>query len=64
METGIEGVMDGIKIDVKVTVGPPQESRPGMEPEQAADRNPQEGMRPRRRPTVRYGVPKSTDGRL
>ena len=56
--------MDGIKVDVKVTVGPPQESRLGTKPEHGADRNPQEGMRPRRRQTVRYGVPKSTDGRL
>ena len=56
--------MDGIKIDVKVTVGPSQESRPSATREQDTDRNPQEGMRSRRRQTVRYGVPKSTDGRL
>ena len=56
--------MDGIKIDVRVTVGPPQESRLSATREQDTDRNPHERVRPRRRQTVRYGVPKSTDGRL
>ena len=56
--------MDGIKIDVKVTVGPPQESRLSTKREHGADRNPQEPMRRGKRQTVRYGVPKSTDGRL
>ncbi len=56
--------MDGIKIDVKVTVGPPQQSRMVTTQDQDTDRNPREGVRPRRRQTVRYGVPKSTDGRL
>lgn len=56
--------MDGVRIDVKVTVGPPQQPRVVTTRDQDPDRAPREGVRPQRRQTVKYGVPKSTDGHL
>ena len=56
--------MDGIKVDVTVTVAGSQQSRVIARLSQGADPDPREDRIPQPRQTIRYGVPQSSDGHL